>query len=373
MSRLPVLAQPAWRRSLWGIGLAVALAVVAELTSGMMGGWLSSNGSSPVSPVLCAILIGVLWRNMFGVGDRWLPGLQWVANSLLKLGIALVGLRLTFSGIGNAAVIALPVAIGCISVALVVSLLLGKALGLSQPLRFLIAAGTAVCGCTAIVAVSPVIRARPAETGVALSCVVVLGCMGMFLYPWFADSLFHGNVQAAGVFLGTSIHDTSQVVGASLIYAQQFGVESAPAVATLTKMIRNLSLLALIPLFAAWAGGANGAGGARRGGVDLRSERSRVFPAFLIGFIAFALLRALGDSFLANDPAAQWWPAALASGLKASELILVCGMTALGLNVSFADLKGVGSRAFATAIAVAIAVALTSIGLVMLSMRLLAG
>jgi len=74
----------------------------------------------------------------------------------------------------------------------------------------------------------------------------------MLLYPWLADLVFHGNARAAGVFLGTSIHDTSQVIGAALIYAQQFGVPDAVPVAGFTKLLRNLSMLALIPL-AAWS------------------------------------------------------------------------------------------------------------------------
>ena len=328
--------------------------------------WINA-GAAPVSPVLCAIVLGVAWRNTVGVGARWLPGLQWVACTLLKVGIALVGLRLTFSGIGAAAAFALPVVAGCILVALSTSVLLGRLLGLSQPLRLLVAAGTAVCGCTAIVALTPVTRAKPAETGIALSCVVVLGCLGMFFYPWLASSLFPGDVESAGVFLGTSIHDTSQVIGASLIYAQQFGADGAPAVAAFTKLLRNLSLLVLVPLFAMWCrdGGSQNAAGA--GTV----QRSQVLPAFLVWFVALAIVRTFADSLFQGGVPARIWEDTLAVALRASELLLVCGMTAVGLSVSLKDLKGVGSRVFLTALVVAAAVACSSLALIFVMRRLL--
>jgi uncharacterized integral membrane protein (TIGR00698 family) len=350
-------AQATWRQLAWGVALAVALAVGAVSVSRALTGW-PSPGASPVSPVLCAILLGLAWRNTFGVGERLAPGLRWVTNTMLRIGIALVGLRLTFSGIGTAAVYALPVVAGCIAVALGVSMVIGRALGLSEPLRMLLAAGTAICGCTAIVAVTPVTRARPAETGIAMSCVVVLGCLGMFLYPWVANSIFAGDFASAGVFLGTSIHDTSQVIAASLIYSQQFGATDVPAVAAFTKLLRNLSLLLLVPLLAAWSSRSE----RREAGPPGKVERSQVLPAFLIWFVALAIVRTLADGFF-EGAAAQAWQDTLAVSLEASELLLVCGMTAVGLSVSLRDLRGVGSRAFLAALIVALAVAATSVSL----------
>lgn len=350
-----------WRRSAWGVALAVVLAFGAELTSKALTDW-PNPGASPISPILCAILLGMVWRNTVGVTERWQPGLQWVTGTMLRVGIALVGLRLTFSGIGAAALFALPVVVGCISVALITSMLVGRALGLSQPLRLLLAAGTAICGCTAVVAMTPIVRARACETGVALSSVVVLGCMGMFLYPWLANSIFGEHLQSVGVFLGTSIHDTSQVIASSMIYSQQFDAQSVPAVAAFTKLLRNLSLLVLVPLFATWSARSDTTAAAA---ADRKVDRSKVLPGFLIAFVAFAIIRTVGDGFFtAGGSAAQFgqlWTDGLAAALKSSELLLVCGMTAIGLSVSLKDLQGVGSRAFVAALIVAVAVASTSL------------
>jgi uncharacterized membrane protein YadS len=231
-------------------------------------------------------------------------------------------------------------------------------------LALLLAAGTAVCGCTAIVAVTPVVRARPVETGLALTCVVVIGCAGMLIYPWLAHRVFGSVGAASGVFLGTSIHDTSQVVGASLIYAQQFGAPNVVAVAGFVKLLRNLSLLLLVPLFAMWSG----RGDAQPAG---RLNRSQLVPMFLIAFVLFAVVRAAGDHFFAASPHGGLWSLAIESALKASDLLLICGMAALGLNVSLAQLRGIGARALLAALVVAAAVCLSSLSVITLMKRLL--
>src|SRR5512139_857130 len=201
----PALHRPAWRTLANGALLAIALAAAAFLASHAVHAWVNPSGPPPVSPVLCAVLIGVIWRNTIGLGADFIPGLQWITNNLLRIGIALVGLKLSLSGLASTASMALPVVIACISVAVGVSLLVGRMFGLSQPLRLLLAAGTSVCGCTAICAMTPVVRARAVESGLAVTCVVVLGCTGMLVYPWLAHGTFGAATNAAAVFLGTSI------------------------------------------------------------------------------------------------------------------------------------------------------------------------
>jgi uncharacterized integral membrane protein (TIGR00698 family) len=252
--------------------------------------------------------------------------------------------------------------IACISVAIGASYVVGRILGLSQPLQLLLAAGTSVCGCTAICAMTPVVRARAVESGLAVTCVVVIGCTGMLLYPWLAHATFGDASNAAAVFLGTSIHDTSQVMGASLIYAQQFNAEDTVAVAGFTKLLRNFSLLILVPLFAMWAG--NG------GAADAHAKRRQVLPAFLIAFLVLALLRTGGDAVFTSPEVSAAWTQLIAVGVGASDLFLVCGMTAIGLSVSLADLRGVGSKALVAALLVAASVCGCSLLMTLLMQRL---
>jgi uncharacterized integral membrane protein (TIGR00698 family) len=364
------MARPAIERPVWladgtlthGALLAIALAAVAVLASHLVRNLVNASGPSPVSPVLCAVLLGVLWRNTIGLREGFLPGLQWITNNLLRLGIALVGLRLSMSGLASTAAMALPVVVACITVAIGASFVVGRMLGLSQPLRLLLAAGTSVCGCTAICAMTPVVRARAVESGLAVTCVVVIGCTGMLLYPWLAHATFGDASNAAAVFLGTSIHDTSQVMGASLIFAQQFNAGDTVAVAGFTKLLRNLSLLVLVPLFAMWTG--NG------GTPEAHAKRRQVLPAFLIAFVLLALARTGGDAAFTSPDAAAAWAQLVAVGVGASDLFLVCGMTAIGLSVSLADLRGVGAKALVAALIVAASVCGASLAMTLLMQRL---
>jgi uncharacterized integral membrane protein (TIGR00698 family) len=358
----PALEQPAWRSLANGVLLAIALAAVALVASRVVRDWVNPSGPSPVSPVLCAVLLGVIWRNTIGLRAQFLPGLQWITNNLLRIGIALVGLKLSLSGVASTATMALPVVIVCISVAVGVSVLVARLFGLSKPLGLLLAAGTSVCGCTAICAMTPVVRARAVESGLAVTCVVVLGCTGMVLYPWLAHATFGGATNAAAVFLGTSIHDTSQVMGASMIYAQQFDAAAAVPMAGFTKLLRNLSLLILVPVFAMWTGNPDAS--------EAQAKRRQVLPTFLIAFVLLALLRTGGDAIFDGSDLAAAWSQLVAVGLGASDLFLVCGMTAIGLSVSLADLRGVGSKALIAALIVAASVCACSLAMTLAMQRL---
>jgi uncharacterized integral membrane protein (TIGR00698 family) len=364
MARPAQYTKPAWRLLANGVLLAVALAAAASFASRAVHDWVNPAGPSPLSPVLCAVLLGVLWRNTVGLDQAFVPGLQWITNNLLRIGIALVGLKLSLSGLASTATMAIPVVIVCISTAIGVSILVGRMFGLSRPLTLLMAAGTSVCGCTAVCAMTPVVRARPVEAGLAVTCVVILGCTGMLLYPWLANATFGNATNAAAVFLGTSIHDTSQVMGAAMIYAQQFAAPDAVPIAGFTKLLRNLSLLVLVPLFAMWSMRPDESGASTTQPAETRARFSQVLPVFLIAFVALAIVRTIGDALIVggSDAAlASAWSQLVAAGQGASDLFLVCGMTAIGLSVSLADLRGVGSKALLAALLVALSVCAASL------------
>ena len=108
---------------------------------------------------------------------------------LLRIGIALIGLRLTLALLAGVSFVALPVVVACISVALIAGVGLGQLLGVSPGIRRLLAAGTAICGCTAIVAIAPLVKARQQDVGIAIACVVLFGSIAMVAYPWIAHAL----------------------------------------------------------------------------------------------------------------------------------------------------------------------------------------
>jgi uncharacterized integral membrane protein (TIGR00698 family) len=351
-----------WRAAIPGVLLAAALALAAKFGSHEIGSALVHGRPSPISPVLLGIVFGVLWRHFIGVGERTEAGVRWILGTLLGIGIALVGLRLTLPGLAGVGLVALPVVVLCILTAIFVSKLVGRLFGLSQGLQSLLAVGSAVCGCTAIVATAPAIKARDIDTGTALACVVLIGSLGMLLYPWLASAVFGSDALPSGVFLGSAIHDTSQVIGASLIYAQQFNSPDAVAVASATKLLRNLSIIVLVPLLA-WAAHAQAAresGEVPAGG----ARRKAVVPWFVIAFVVLVIARGLGDQFVASDSsAAGAWGGLLGAAQSMSELFMICGMTAVGLNLSLANTSRIGWRPFAAALVIAIATAGCSLGL----------
>lgn len=353
---------PRWgslRDAVPGVLVAITLALLARGFADALAHGAGGLPKFPLSPVMCAVLLGMLWRNTLGVPAWAAAGLKWAMHQLLRTGIALVGLRLTLLGATSIAATAFPVALTCLLFALLVGLTLSRLLGVPQRLGVLLAIGTAVCGATAVVAMSPVIRARHAETAFAVTCVVLFGCVAMLCYPWVAGHFFAAAPRYAGIFLGTAIHDTSQVVGAALMYSQQAHQPEALAAASVAKLLRNLSIAVLIPL-AAWltqrhearsryaAAGQEEGGAAPAGGL---SGSVRLVPLFVLGFLACIIVRTAGDAVM--PAGSQLWQALIHTGYTASDLLLTCGMTAVGLSVSFTDMWRIGWRPLAAGFAVA--------------------
>ena len=346
---------PGWaavRRAAPGLALAVALATLARGTAQALALGLGGLPKLPLSPVMCAVVLGMLWRNSVGVPAWATRGLDWAMHRLLRVGIALVGLRLTLAGATVIAATAVPVALSCLAVALLAGLLIARALAVPRRLGLLLAIGTAVCGCTAVVAVSPVIRARHAETAFAVTCVVLFGCIAMLCYPWLAGHFLAASPVHAGIFLGTAIHDTSQVIGAALIYSQQAAAPAALAAASVAKLLRNLSIAVLVPT-AGWLVQRHEtkAGGAAPDARGTSRPRPPLVPFFVLAFIGFIVVRTVGDAL--SGASTPLWRALINTGYTASDLFLTCGMTAVGLSVSFTDMWRIGWRPLAAGFVVA--------------------
>lgn len=347
------------RAALPGLAAAAAVALLAQLASTWAGTALFHLGKSPISPVMLAVLAGIAIRSGIGVAPALESGIAVAASALLRAGIALLGLRLTLAGIGTLGMRALPIVAGCLAVAWLLVPRVLRAFGLRGALVTLLTAGTSICGCTAILAISPAIRARAEETGYAVTVVVIVGLAGMLLYPALAHHLLGGDATAAGIFLGAAIHDTSQVIGAALLYSGHYLAPAALDAATVTKLLRNLTLLAAVPLLAALHARAATGGPASAGRVPV--------PGFVLAFVAFAALRSLGDSLAGTQaglPGALW-----ASGVQyasaTSELLLTVGMAAVGLTVELGQMRRVGWRPLAAGAVSAALVGATGLALVL--------
>ncbi len=337
-----------------GIITAVAVMVVGFWLADLIGrGILASQGvsggSSPISGVPVAIVLGLLLRNAFTLPAALSPGLKFCVTTVLRLGIVLVGIRLSAFDVARLGLGGLPVVVAAVVTGLVFVTWFNRWLGLPPRLGALLAAGTSICGVTAIVSTAPAIEADEREVAYAVANVVAFGLFGMLVYPYVAHALLVRS-ETVGLFLGTAIHDTSQVVGASLTYRQMYADDVVLRVATVTKLTRNLCLAGVIPLLA-WMH--------LRGSVSSSDSRvsiswKTVVPLFVIGFVAMAVVRTIGDATLQSTGAAyRIWTAARWSSLTnlvgdfwAGQVLLGTAMAAVGLNTSFSVFKGVGAKPF---------------------------
>ncbi len=309
---------------------------------------------SPISTVLIAILLGILMGNAFTPRPGMMIGLDFTQQYILKLGIIFLGIRLSFEEFLKFGSIAIPLIITCIVGVLILIKLLIKKVPISSKMSYLIAIGTSVCGATAIVATAPVINAKKTEVAYAIANITLFGVIAMLVYPYFAEWFFNEDNLKAGLFLGTSIHETSQVAAAGLIYDQQFNSPETLNVATVTKLIRNTFLVVMIPLFAFLY---------NRG--EVKNEKYSIlsiFPYFVLGFIGMIIVRNLGDQFFSieNDKYFLWID--LIEYLKIlATTFLTMAMAAVGISINLSELKSMGYKPFIVGLIAAVTVGFISL------------
>jgi uncharacterized integral membrane protein (TIGR00698 family) len=343
-------------------GLVLALAIA------FLGRWLAALPSAafgfegtPLSPILVSILLGLVLRNAIGLPTVFAPGLEIALKRVLRVGVALLGIRLSLANAGALGIVALPIIVASIATALLIVTQLGRLMGLPPRLSTLIAVGTAICGNSAIVAMAPVIQAEDDEVSYAVGCVTLFGLVALIAYPFLGHALFDGEPTLVGLFLGTAIHDTAQVAGAALVYVAQFGTPEALDAATITKLQRNMFMVAVIPLMSFITQ-------KRRPNATIAAQMKAAIPFFVFGFLGMSLLRTLGDS--GDQPfgslTQEAWEGLIALATQTATLCLAVAMSAVGLGTSFSRLRGLGLKPLAVGLAAAAVVGFVSYAMVRL-------
>jgi len=349
------------RAILPGLTLTSLLALLSFLAADGLRTLTAGSVALPVSPVVIALLLGMAIRNFTTLDSDCQPGLRFSQCRMLQVGVVLLGIRLSFSQFAVTGIGSIPLIAVCIATALFIIILAGRRMGLSPQLATMIAAGTSICGVTAILTTAPVINARSHEVSYAIACITLFGIIATLAYPLGAHWLFTGNPQQAGLFLGTAIHDTAQVIGAGMIYQNLFGTEAALDTATVTKLFRNLSMLIVIPALSVLY--------QRRH--DLSGDRphwSKLIPLFVVGFALMSLLRTVGD--MSATPfglfSAMQWETVIDSAKRGAEICLLIAMAAVGLNTSLSGIRAIGLRPLALGLAAAATVGVVSGSLITL-------
>lgn len=285
-----------------GVAVSAVIMKGGSAAAGVLGTGLLAmqgiSGASPISGIPLAIVLGVCANaSMFNgaLPDSIKPGIAFCKDPLLKMGIVVVGIKLSVVDVMSTGAIGIPAVVASIGAGMVFIPMLGKQLRLEPKMVSLIAAGTSICGVTAITALAPAINATKQQTAFAVANVVAFGTMGMLTYPYIAHYLFEHSEQI-GMFLGLGVHDTSQVLGSALTYNQVYHDETVLQTATITKLTRNMFLAAAIPYLTYAHSKADG------GGVSPMSLLKK--SSFVLGFLGMSCVRSFGDVSLESSGAA---------------------------------------------------------------------
>jgi uncharacterized integral membrane protein (TIGR00698 family) len=299
-------------RGRWaGVAAAAALGLAANWIAGGLGDPLARN------PVLVAMLFGLILGSVFGCPAALRPGLDFTKRYLLRLGIMLLGFRITVALLGDLGIVPIGIAAAELIVVLaVVRWVALRVFKLDPHLALLVAVGSAVCGAAAILSVASLTKAREQYAGVAITLITIAGTVALLLYPiGYLDGWMPGiDERGFGITVGASIFELAQVYGAS--YAVS---EGALNIATLVKLSKVVMLIPLLLVL--------GAMQAREPGFEAR--RRVPVPWFVVGFLAVLLL----NSVITVHPQVR------SAILQGDQFLFLMVTIALGLTTPLAKLR----------------------------------
>lgn len=293
-------------------GLCVAV------TIGIAASFLSEHYGAPA--MLMALLLG-LALNFLGDNAHCATGIAFSAKTLLRLGVALLGLRITFNDLLTLGWGPLLMVCGAVLLTIGFGMVLARALGFKKRFGVLTGGSVAICGASAAMAISSVLPAseeNKRDTLFTVISVTTLSTIAMVIYPLVAEWLGM-TPQEAGLFLGGTIHDVAQVVGAGYSISGEVGDLS-----TFVKLTRVAMLVPIVLMIGVAIRRYTHEQGAARGGVAI--------PGFLIGFVALFITNSLG-----------LLPQIVVEPLSgSSSWLLLTAVAALGVRTSLKEIMKVG-------------------------------
>ncbi|WP_425410735.1 YeiH family protein [Hyphococcus sp.] len=296
---------------------AIAPGVLLCITIGLASLFIASRYGGPV--MLYAILFGIAF-NFMNDDAVTKPGVQFASKRLLQLGVILLGASVTFTEIAELGwATALLVTLG-VATTILAGVVIGRSAGLTNAHSTLSAGAVAICGASAAMAIASVLpQSKENERNLILTVVGVttLSTIAMVAYPPLTNLLGFTDLQS-GVFLGATIHDVAQVIGAGYIVSDEAG-----AVAAVVKLMRVTLLAPAVFIIAVLF--------SRSAGAD---ATGRAFPVFLLGFAALMAANSIG---VVPENASE----AIAG---ASRFFLVTAVCALGVKTALKDLFTVGPK-----------------------------
>jgi uncharacterized integral membrane protein (TIGR00698 family) len=345
-----------------GLYLVLGLALFSRFLHGLIGNPLFSKS---ISEILIAVLLGLLVGNLFPTAKELRAGAKFALNRLLRLGIILLGLRLSLQDVAATGLTALVLVAICISAALALAYVAGRLLKVPPKLAALIGVGTAICGNTAIIATAPVLEADEEEMGFAVATITLFGLLAVIFYPLIGQAIGLSE-RAFGLWAGTAVNDTSQVVAVSAIYSPL-----SLDVATIVKLTRNTLMAPLIILFGLLSTRALNRQMSDSAARAARLDWKKIVPGFVLGFLALSLVRTLGVAAgvlpqnVSHPGELQTAAASLKTVDEISKFLILMALTGVGLNTNLASLRRLGLKPLLVGTCVALLLALLSLTLIL--------
>jgi uncharacterized integral membrane protein (TIGR00698 family) len=336
MNAAPAIDTPSLlRQRAPGLLLAIAIGLLALL----LGRWAPLIGG----PVI-GIVLGILVRNLLSPGVRYTPGIAFTGKKVLQWSIIALGFGLSLDQVAKTGLESLSVTLVTMTVAFLAAWLLGRWLGVHDKLKILIGVGTAICGGSAIAAVTPIIRPDDHDTAFAISTIFVFNLIAVLLFPLLGH-LMHMSDLGFGLWAGTAINDTSSVVAAGYSYCHAAG-----DYATIVKLTRA-TLIIPVCLVLAFVVAAREKRKHAEAGSTGHFSLASIFPWFILWFLVASAVRTAGLIPVAIQPSIH----------LLAEFMIIVALTAIGLSADLRKMISSGARPILLGLGVWIAVAVSSL------------
>ncbi|MET3320588.1 UNVERIFIED_ORG: putative integral membrane protein (TIGR00698 family) [Peribacillus simplex] len=296
---------------IYGIGFTLIIAVLGFILAAL-------PGLNHIGPLACAILLAVVYRQVFGYPKKLRTGIQFSSKKLLRFAIILYGLKLNMIVIFHQGFPLLLRGTITIIFSIVVLMIIAKWLKADFNLSLLLSVGTGICGAAAIAAVSPIIKAKDEDTAMGVGIIALVGTVFSIIYTLIYPFLSIGPMNY-GNWVGISLHEIGHVALAAAPAGQD-----ALAHALLAKLTRVFLLIPVCFILMLWM--------KKKGKIE--GEARFEFPWFLIGFIVMSFVGSyiIGNKVLVSQKV-------MSDIADFTSLMLSMSMTGLGLNISLKELR----------------------------------
>ena len=327
-----------------GLALTTAIAIAAFQLHKLPFAPFTVGGRHPIDALLIAILLGLAARNLLPLGPSLGEGIKVSVKKVLPFAIVLMGAKLDFFDVLRVSAQALWISVLCVVVAFGLTLWLCRRAGVDTRLGILIGIGTAICGGTAIVVAAPTIEAEEKDTAFAIATITLFGVGAIFAFPLLGHALQLTQTEF-GIWAGVAIQATPQVMAAGFAYGPEAG-----EIAVIVKLVRVLLLAPMVIGLGWWYARQKRA--QQQAHVAQKTPLSKLFPPFILGFLALAVantLNLLPDFTLHLQQSALWEAGDRQFALSqvvttVSGFLIVVAMAGVGCGVHVKSLLGIGLK-----------------------------